>query len=304
MVTSGSGFSGSGSLARLPLQVQVNGLARRLRLHGRSVRGGCAAFQHSARRCSQLRRWVVFTHGLWPALTSSSRWAEPACSRCCRRTVSPACCPGSRAPTTAARTGADGAVVLNLRRGPGAYALLSRADGQLTRAGQHYYSHLCLRPPARTSTTTSPSSKRGPTTATGRSSSLQGGEHRLTKLGKGFRDKYYKYLVHVPVIIRGRRRSGRNAGAGYERRTGERAGRGNEAPGAPHGGASSRTRLASQQPSTKPRSGSTPRAQRRPPGTGWAGEGAPERRWRALRCHKALRLQQLQKNLVRQAGQR
>ena len=48
--------------------------------------------------------------------------------------------------------------------------------------------------------------------------SLQGGEHRL-KLGKGFfRDKYYEYLVHVPVIIRGRRRSGRNAGAGYERR--------------------------------------------------------------------------------------
>ena len=33
-----------------------------------------------------------------------------------------------------------------------------------------------------------------------------------------FRDKYYEYLVHVPVIIRGRRRSGRKAGAGYERR--------------------------------------------------------------------------------------
>ena len=49
--------------------------------------------------------------------------------------------------------------------------------------------------------------------------SLQGGEHRLTKLGKGFfHDKYYEYLVHVPVIVRGRRRSGRNAGAGYERR--------------------------------------------------------------------------------------
>ena len=45
--------------------------------------------------------------------------------------------------------------------------------------------------------------------------SLQGGEHRLTKLGNGFfRDKYCEYLVHVPVIIRGRRRSGRN----YERR--------------------------------------------------------------------------------------
>ena len=48
---------------------------------------------------------------------------------------------------------------------------------------------------------------------------LQGGEHRLTKLGKGFfRDKYYEYLAHAPVIIRGRRCSGRNAGAGYERR--------------------------------------------------------------------------------------
>ena len=36
--------------------------------------------------------------------------------------------------------------------------------------------------------------------------SLQGGEHRLTKLGKGFfRDKCYKCLVNVPVIIRGRR---------------------------------------------------------------------------------------------------
>ena len=71
----------------------------------------------------------------------------------------------SRRPRTAApglARGADGAVVLNLRRGPGAYALLSRADGQLTRAGQRYYSHLGLR--ARTLTTTSPSSDRAPAT--------------------------------------------------------------------------------------------------------------------------------------------
>ena len=33
-------------------------------------------------------------------------------------------------------------------RGLGAYALLLRADGQLTRAGQHYYFHLGLRPPS------------------------------------------------------------------------------------------------------------------------------------------------------------
>ena len=112
-------------------------------------------------------------------------------------------------------------MLLNLRRGPGAYALLSRADGQLTRAGQHYYSHLGLRPPSKDF-----DYNQGPNDyillRNGRKKlvrSLQGGEHRLTKLGKGFfRDKYYEYLVHVPVIIRGRRRSGRNAGAGYERR--------------------------------------------------------------------------------------
>ena len=125
-----------------------------------------------------------------------------------------------------ARTGADGAVVLNLRRGPGAYALLSRADGQLTRAGQHYYSHLGLQPPSKDFDYNQPLIREGPNDyillRNGQKKlvrSLQGGEHRLTKLGKGFfRDKYYEYLVHVPVIIRGRRRSGRNAGAGYERR--------------------------------------------------------------------------------------
>ena len=61
-----------------------------------------------------------------------------------------------------ARTGADGAVVLNLRRGAGAYALLSRADGQLTRAGQHYYSHLGLRPPSKDFDYNQPLIREGP----------------------------------------------------------------------------------------------------------------------------------------------
>ena len=110
-----------------------------------------------------------------------------------------------------ARTAADGAVVLNLRRGPGAYALLSRADGQLTRAGQHYYSHLGLRPPSKDFDYNQPLIREGPNDyillCNGRKKlvrSLQGGEHRLTKLGKGFfRDKYFECLVHAPVIIRG-----------------------------------------------------------------------------------------------------
>ena len=105
---------------------------------------------------------------------------------------------------------------------PGAYALLSRADGQLTRAGQRYYSHLGLRPPSKDFDYNQPLIREGVNDyillRNGQKKlvrSLQGGE----QLGKGFfRDKYYEYLVHVPVIIRGRRRSGRNAGAGYERR--------------------------------------------------------------------------------------
>ena len=88
-----------------------------------------------------------------------------------------------------ARTGADGAVVLNLRRGPGAYALLSRADG-LTRAGQHYYSHLGLRPPSKDFDYNQPLIREGPNDyillRNGQKKlvrSLQG----LTKLGKGLR---------------------------------------------------------------------------------------------------------------------
>ena len=68
--------------------------------------------------------------------------------------------------------------------------------------------------------------------------SLQGGEHRLTKLGKGFfRDKFYEYLVHAPVIIRGRsaQRAERGRLRAQRLAAGERAGRGHdEAPGPPH----------------------------------------------------------------------
>ena len=85
----------------------------------------------------------------WPRLKRMASWARQ------QKQITEAADGGARA-----RTGADGAVVLNLRRGPGAYALLLRADGQLTRAGQHCCSHLALGLPARTSTTTSPLSER------------------------------------------------------------------------------------------------------------------------------------------------
>ena len=121
---------------------------------------------------------------------------------------------------------------------------------------------------------------------------LQGGEHRLTKLGKGFfRDKYYEYLVHVPVIIRGRRRTpGGLRAQGLA--AGERAGRGHdEAPGTPHGGAGGaagettsgglawETRAA---PSCSSRTRPTSLTLR---GTGWSAPrarsiGTPGPRWR------------------------
>ena len=194
------------------------------------------------------------------------------------------------------------------------YALLSRADGQLTRAGQHYYSHLGLRPPSKDFDYNQPLIREGPNDyillRNGQKKlvrSLQGGEHRLTKLGKGFfRDKYYEYLVHVPVIIRGRRRSGRNAGAGYERRdwlpvnelggatrhpahltkkqVAQRVRQQVEAsldPGGPILQLSDETYFLDPEghwvvstQSTRYRNSRTarrPRAQRRPPGTGWAG---------------------------------
>ena len=103
--------------------------------------------------------------------------------------------------------GADGAVVLNLR-GPGAYALLLCADGQLTRAELQL--HLGAAP--QQELRQQPPSARGPTSccATGRRSSCAPCR-ALTKLGKGFfRDKHYEHLVHVPVI--------RAGGAAAERR--------------------------------------------------------------------------------------
>ena len=87
----------------------------------------------------------------WPRKKRMASWARQ------RQQITEAADGGARA-----RTGADGAVVLNLRRGPGAYALLSRADGQLTRAGQHYYSHLGLRPPSKDFDYNQPLIREGP----------------------------------------------------------------------------------------------------------------------------------------------
>ena len=78
----------------------------------------------------------------------------------------------------------------------GAYALLARTDGQLRQAGQRYYSPWGCPPqglrlqPAPHPQAQQLHSRNGQKKLV---RSLEGdGEHRLTKLGKAFRDKYYE----------------------------------------------------------------------------------------------------------------
>ena len=142
----------------------------------------------------------------------------------------------SRRPRTAAPglAGADGAVVLTCGAARGLRAALARRRAA-TRAGQHCYSHLGCGRPARTSTTTSPSSARGPTTtsccATGRRSSCAPCKAESTADQARHLPRQDEYLVHVPG-----RRSG-SQGLAASKRAVRRT-----APGAPHGGAAQRVR--------------------------------------------------------------
>ena len=108
------------------------------------------------------------------------------------------------------RISAQGSQLLPLRDHRLQSVLLTRPNGQLTRAGQ-----FC--PPNRQFDESQPLIRDGPSdyilTREGARKlvrTLQAdGQYRLTKLGKAFfKDKYTEWLAHVPVIIRGRRRNG------------------------------------------------------------------------------------------------
>ena len=98
--------------------------------------------------------------------------------------------------------------------------MLSRPNGELTRAGQHYYQLISRPPPSRQHNRNQPLIREGPNDyimlrgAKKLLRSLQpNGNFQLTKLGKHFfKDKWVDWVVHVPVIIRGVRRNGRNRG--------------------------------------------------------------------------------------------
>ena len=115
------------------------------------------------------------------------------------------------------RISAQGSQLLPLRDHRLQSVLLTRPNGQLTRAGQFYHSITGRRPPNRQFDESQPLIRDGPSdyilTRGGARKlvrTLQAdGQYHLTKLGKAFfKDKYTEWLAHVPVIIRGRRRNG------------------------------------------------------------------------------------------------
>ena len=121
-----------------------------------------------------------------------------------------------------ARTSGQGSELLRLPSGQ--QLLLSRPNGQPTRAGQFYYQLAGRRAPSRRFNEGQQLVREGPNDyiylrggAKKLVRSLQpDGEYRVTKLGRSFfRDKWTDYLAHMPVRIRGRRRSGQ----AYERET-------------------------------------------------------------------------------------
>ena len=115
------------------------------------------------------------------------------------------------------RISAQGSQLLPLRDNRLQSVLLTRPNGQLTRAGQFYHSITGRRPPSRQFDESQPLIRDGPNdyilTRGGARKlvrSLQpNGQYHVTKLGKAFfKDKFTEWLAHVPVIIRGRRRNG------------------------------------------------------------------------------------------------
>ena len=109
----------------------------------------------------------------------------------------------------------NSSVILNLGRGRGSYALLSRPDGTLTRAGRFFYEQTKEAPPSAAYDKAQTLIRNGAEDYIVMRSgeqrlvrSLQpDGKYKLTALGRQFfRDRYTEYVAHVPVTIEGTRK--------------------------------------------------------------------------------------------------
>ena len=116
--------------------------------------------------------------------------------------------------------GRSAQTTLRLRQNPGrsSYALLSRADGTLTPAGDHYFASTGTPEPSRQFDRGAPLTKKGAgdyvTTRSGRLALVRklqpDGTTHVTRLGRQyFRGGRTEYVVSVPVIVSGKNARGR-----------------------------------------------------------------------------------------------
>ena len=126
------------------------------------------------------------------------------------------------------RTTVAGATVLSVTHGTNraGFVYLAQPDGTTTPLGSFYYRETGSRPPTKWLDFDQPLVRDGPNDYVLERNGLKrlvrilqpNGKYHLTALGKHFfHDKFTQYLAHVPVIIRGTRKRGRNAGMPYER---------------------------------------------------------------------------------------
>ena len=125
---------------------------------------------------------------------------------------------------------ADGRQILSLGQGRGSYALLSRGDGQLTRAGKFYFDESNRQRPALSSFDPEQPLTRHNNTdyVTLRNGTQRAvrtrqptGSFSVTRLGQlFFKNKYSEFIAHIPVIIQARGREDVGKGAPTKDRTG------------------------------------------------------------------------------------
>ena len=120
----------------------------------------------------------------------------------------------------------DGRQIISTGQGRGSFALLSRSNGSLTRAGQYYFQTTDRLRPNASYDPEQPLTRRGPTDLIRmRSGNLRAvrslqpnGSFRLTRLGSTYyRNRNVEMVAHIPVLVTGIRQRGSRAGEPYSR---------------------------------------------------------------------------------------
>ncbi len=120
----------------------------------------------------------------------------------------------------------DGRQIISTGQGRGSFALLTRPDGSLTRAGQFYFQETQRQRPNASYDPEQPVIRRGPTDyirmRDGNLKALRTlqptNSYRHTRLGQTYyRNRTTELVAHIPVLVTGVRQRGRRAGEPYSR---------------------------------------------------------------------------------------